>query len=161
MKTRCLISFMVVGALMLLCQSAIADDLDDLKATFNKFQIASNTGDVETMFPILDDKVVRLGPDDGFPRAIPNKEIKERAKQAHIKWYETHIDRHVQHKPDFRVIGNTGLVWGLVERTVVNKKSGIAQIFSSRSSCVYVKSDGKWTLVLIHASSNPQTQTLY
>jgi len=157
MKTRGLISFMVVGALMILCQPAMADDLDDLKATHQKYIMAENTGDVETIFAIFQDQAVLIRGTDGIPKTI----VKERAKKGYGKWRETHSVRHIEHKPDFRVIGNTGLVWGLVERTVVNKKSGIAQIFSSRSSCVYVKSDGKWTLVLIHASSNPQTQTLY
>jgi ketosteroid isomerase-like protein len=148
---------MLVGALMLLYQPAIADDLDDLKATHQKYIMAENTGDVETIFAIFQDQAVLIRGTDGIPKTI----VKERAKKGYGKWRETHSVRHIEHKPDFRVIGNTGLVWGLVERTVVDKKSGIAQIFSSRSSCVYVKSDGKWTLVLIHASSNPQTQTLY
>jgi len=152
---------MVVGALMLLCQPAIADDLDDLKATHQRWIMATNTGDAETMFAILDDQAVMIRPVDGFPKTFPNKEIKERAKQGYIKWLETHSARVHSHKPDYRVIGNTGLVWGLVERTEVNKKSGITQKSYSKNSCVYVKSDGKWTLLLLHASSLPQTQTLY
>ena len=121
MKTLSLISFIVVGALMLLCQPAIADDLDDLKATHQKFTMAVNTGDVETMFAMMDDNVVKLGPEDGIPHAIPNKEIKERVKQIFMKMFETHSMQYMWYKPDFRVIGNTGLVWGLVEQTVVNK----------------------------------------
>ena len=161
MKTRCLISFMVVGALMLLCQPAIADDLDDLKAAVNKYTMAINTGDVETQFAILDDKLVRLGSEDGIPHAIPNKEVKERIKQAYMKRSETHSTRLMRYKPDFRVIGNTGLVWGLVQRTRVNKKSGITRISTSKNSLTFVKSDGKWILVLIHSTPIPPTQTLY
>jgi ketosteroid isomerase-like protein len=150
-----------VGALMLLCQPAIADDLDDLKATHQKFFMAANAGDVETMFAILDDKMVKVVNTDSFPKTFPNKEVKERIKQMYIKWYETHSVQVMWHKTDFRVIGNTGLVWGLAERTEVNKKSGIAQKYFNKNTSVYLKSDGKWTLVLIHASPIPQTQTLY
>jgi len=148
---------MVVGAFMILCQPAIADDLDDLKATHQKYIMAENTGDVETIFACFQDQAVLIRGTDGIPKTI----VKERAKKGYGKWLETHSVRHIEYKPDFRVIGNTGLVWGLVERTVVNKKSGIAQIISCRSSYVYGKSDGKWTIVLIHASSTPQTQTVY
>ena len=161
MKTRCLISSIVVGALMLLCQPAIADDLDDLKAAVNKYTMAVNTGDGETQFAMFHDQFVLIRSIDGIPKTFPNKEIKERAKQGFIKWLETHSARMLFHKPDFRVIGNTGLVWGFVERTEVNKKSGITQKYYGKLSLVFVKSDGKWTLLLIHSSSLPQAQTLY
>ena len=160
MKTRCLISFMVVGALLLLCQPAIADDLDDLKAMHQKHIMATNAGDAETLFAIYHDQLVLFRPEDGVPKAIPNKGFKERAKQGYSKWLETHSVRTIYHKPDFKVIGNTGLVWGLVERTVVNKKSGITKKQYNKNSSVYVKSDGKWTLLHIHASSIPQAQTV-
>ena len=161
MKTRCFVSLILVAAFVLLSQPAIADDLADLKATHMKFTMAGNTGDVETMFALLDDTAVRLGARDGVPHAIPNKEIKERVKQGYIKWYETHSARAMWHKPDFRVIGNTGLVWGLVDWTIVNKKSGITQKLFLKCSYTYVKSDGKWILVLFHESSIPSTQTLH
>jgi len=152
---------MVVGALMLLCQPAIADDLDDLKATHQKMTMAINTGDVETMFAMMDDKVVKLGSNDGVPHAIPNKEVKERVKQIFMKMFETYSLQYMWYKPDYRVIGNTGLIWGLVESTLVNKKSGITRISHLKCSSTYVKSDGKWVLVLTHDSPIPPTQTLY
>ena len=78
-----------------------------------------------------------------------------------MKNFETHIGQYMWYKPDFRVIGNTGLVWGLAEFTTVNKKSGIARRSHLKSSFTYVKSDGNWILVLIHDTPVPQTQTLY
>jgi len=152
---------MVVGALMLLCQPAIADDLDDLKATHQKLIMAINTGDVETMFAMMDDKVVRLGSNDGVPHALQNKEFKEQIKHGYMKWFETHLTQHFWYKPDYRIIGNTGLVWGLLEWNVINKTSGLVQRSHLKGSCTYVKSDGKWILVLTHDSSIPPTQTLY
>jgi hypothetical protein len=126
-----------------------------------KFTMAFNTGDMETFFGLMDDNVTKFGPREGVPRAVPNKEIKERAKQANIKYHETHSFRSLSYKPDFRVIGNTGLVWELVERTIFNKKSGITQRLFLKCSYTYVKSDGKWIVVLYHESSIPSTQTLH
>ena len=55
MRTRCIISLLVVAAFMLLAQPAIADDLADLKATHQRYLKAQNTGDLETMFQIWQD----------------------------------------------------------------------------------------------------------
>jgi len=159
MKTRCFISLVALGAFMLLCQPAIADDLDDLKATVMKMSQAVNTGDVETLFACLDDNMAKFEPEDGIPHVL-NKDIKERVKQGFIKWYETHIYMGMWHKPEFRVIGNTGLVWGLVEVTVVNKNSGIAQKSFLKFSQTFVKSEGKWFCVFNHQSPIPSTLTL-
>ena len=160
MKTRCLVSLILVATFVLLCQPAIADDLAELKATHMKMNKAINTGDVETFFDLTDDYTVMFGPDTGIPHALPGKEIKERVKQAFAKWYETHTNRTMWYKPDYRVIGNTGLVWGLVERTITNKQTGVTQKLFLKISLTYVKSDGKWISVLSHSSSIPTTQTL-
>ena len=160
MKTRCLVSLILVATFMLLSQPAIADDLDDLKATVMKMSQAVNTGDMETLFACVDDNMAKFAPEDGIPHVL-NKEIKERVKQALIKWSETHTQRGMWHKPEFRVIGNTGLVWGLMEVTVVNKKSGIAQKSFLKCSQTFVKSDGKWLCVFNHQSPIPSTLTLY
>ena len=52
MKTRWVISLMVLGAFVLISQPAIADDLADLKAAHMSWVKALNTGDVETFMDL-------------------------------------------------------------------------------------------------------------
>ncbi len=56
--------------------------------------------------------------------------------------------------PQYRVIGTTGLVW-LHYALAVKPKDGPMQILFGRSTFAFVKSDGKWLMVDLHASSLP------
>ena len=161
MKSRCVVSLMVVAAFMLISQPAIADDLADLKATHIRLNKANNTGDMETQFQFVDDRAVMFGPRYGVPHVLRGKEHKAMVKQLYIKFRETHIYRAMWYKPDYRVIGNTGLVWGLIEETIISKTSGITQKYFLKASETYVKSDGKWIWVLGHYTPIPQTQTIH
>ena len=161
MKTRCVISLMVLGAFMLISQPAIADDLADLKATHMMLIKANNTGDMETVFESVDDRAVMFGATNGIPHVIRGKENKAFVKQLYVKFHETHVLILMWHKPDYRVIGNTGLVWGLIESTTISKNSGIRQKSYLKASETYVKSDGKWIWVLGHYTPIPSTQTIY
>ena len=167
MKTRCVISIMVLGAFIFLPQAVLAgdvEDLEELKAIHMMLIKAGNTGDMETLFKFVDDHAIRFGAMRGIPHVIRGKEHKERVKQLYAKFYETHVYFAMWHKPDYRVIGNTGLIWGLVEETRISKKSGITQRSFLKVSQTFVKSDDpdvKWLFVLGHYTPIPQTQTLY
>jgi len=67
MKTRCVISLIVVGAFVLLSQPAIADDLADLKATHKILLKAVNTGDVKTIFEYWQEGTIWIPDTGGFP----------------------------------------------------------------------------------------------
>ncbi len=157
MKTRCLISLMVAVAVMLFSQPALADDLADLKATYMTLWKAANTGDVETMFEIMHDGRIFIGAEHGFPLVMTDR---ARTKQVWAKIYETHRIRIMWYKPDFRVVGNTGLVWGHTEISIMSK-NGSGTRHSLQTSLVFVKSEGKWKLILQQYTPVPQTVTLY
>ena len=148
MRTRWIISLVVVTAFMILAQPAIADDLADLRATHQRFAKAWNTGDMETVFQIWQDGGIWLPADRAFPD-VTNSAI---GKQMFTKWLETHMYRSSWHKVDYKDIGDTGLVWGLRAATVIVKATGTGKRFFYKTTFVYVKSEGKWQAVMSHDS---------
>jgi len=157
MKTRCLIPFMVVGALMLLCQPAIADDRTDLMAAFESYMKAFNTGDVETFMDFWVEGGIFLHPGSAFPHVIKIAG----AKRYWIRWFETHTARMSLYKPDFLVIGNTGLLWGHSSMVTMNKEKGIGKNNFNQLSITWVKSEGKWKVAVWHVSRMPQETELF
>lgn len=146
MRSRFVIPFMVIVALVFLSQPAIADDLADLKAAHQGFNKGWNTGDVETIFQIWQDGGIWLPINSGFPD-VTNSAI---GKQMFGKWFETHMYRLNWHKVDYKVIGDTGLVWGLRSSMVIVKATGTGKRYFMKSTVVFVKSEGKWQAVMSH-----------
>ena len=146
MRIRCIISLLVVAAVMILAQPAIADDLADLKAAHQMFIKGWNTGDVETVFQIWQDGGIWLPINRGFPD-VTNSAI---GKQMFTKWFETHMYRTNWHKVDYKVIGDTGLVWGLREGLVIVKANGTGKRYFMKTTVTFVKSEGKWGAVMHH-----------
>jgi hypothetical protein len=56
---------------------------------------------------------------------------------------------------DYKVIGNTGLVWGLTTATVMVKATGTGKRTFNKSTLVFVKTDGKWQAVMSHTTPLP------
>jgi hypothetical protein len=54
----------------------------------------------------------------------------------------------------YRVIGNTGLVWGY-HRDAIKPKDGQLQSYLHRALLVYVKVDGRWLRAATHQSAVP------
>src|SRR4029450_11534654 len=73
-----------------------------------------------------------------------------------IEQYFNIIDfiRITPHTAEFRVVGNTGLVWGHYAQTT-KQKSGVVRTVYLRFAHTYVKIDGMWTLLLYHRSLLP------
>ena len=157
MKTRCVVSFMVLAAFMLISQPAIADDLADLKATHMTYMKALNTGDVETFMGFwIDGGVVFFG-----SRAFPVQINIARDKKLWSRILQTHRLTLIPYKPDYRVIGNTGLVWGHFTEVLMNKEKGVGKRRFRKFSYTYAKSEGKWKIALFHASPIPGDQEIF
>jgi len=157
MKTRCLISLMVVAAFMLISQPAIADDLADLKATHQIILKAWNTGDVKTAFEYWQEGAIWSPNECGFIWVTQ----KALGIQMFTKFFETYTYRTMWYKADYRVIGNTGLVWGLRVITVRNKTTGIGRRTFLKTSIVFMKSEGKWAVVMHHDEPIPSAVDLF
>jgi ketosteroid isomerase-like protein len=153
MKIRLLSSLVVIGAFMLMPQPSMADDLDDLKAAYMSYTKAENNGDVETFMDFWIDGGIFLYPGSVFPVVVNIA----RGKRTWSKYYETHTARKITYKPDYRVIGNTGLVWGHFQRVVRNKKNGKGERRFSQFSMTWVKSEGKWKVAAFNIRSIAQT----
>ena len=145
-RTICIISLLVVAAFMILAQPAIADDLADLKATHQRYDKAWNTGDLETVFQIWQDGGIWLPASGAFP-IVTNS---ERGKAMFAKWLETHLYRRSWYKVDYKVIGDTGFVWGLRSSTHIVKATGTGKRYFVKTMYVFVKSEGKWKAVVHH-----------
>jgi ketosteroid isomerase-like protein len=157
MKTRCLISLMVLAAFMLMSQPATADDVADLKAAHMTLLKAVNTGDVKTMFEIWQEGTIWSPDECGFIWVIQ----KAAGIQMLTKFFETYTYRSRWYKADYRVIGNTGLVWGLRVKTVRNKRTGVGRRTFLKTTLVFIKSEGKWGVVMEHDTAIPEEVDLF
>jgi uncharacterized protein (TIGR02246 family) len=160
MKSRIFmpLTLMVIAAsMMFFSQVALADDLADLKATHQKLNNAWNTGDLDTFFEIWQDGGIWLPASQAFP-VVTNSAI---GKQMFGKWLETHFSRSQWYKVDYRVIGDTGLVWGVTTNTTFVKATGLGKRTFEKETLVFVKSDGKWKGVMSHSTPIPTEAEIY
>ncbi len=118
---------------------------------------AWNTGDLNTVFEIWQDGGIWLPTNRGFPD-VTNSAI---GKQMFGKWLETHIYRSNWYKVDYKVIGDTGLVWGLRATMIIVKATGTGKRYFMKSSYVFVKSEGTWKAVMHHDTPIPSESDIF
>jgi uncharacterized protein (TIGR02246 family) len=148
---------MVLAAFMIFSQPVLADDLADLKAAHQKISRAFNAGDVQSMFAIWQEGAIYISYVQGFPMVTS----KERGIKMFTKFFEAHVYRATWYKADYRVIGNTGLVWGLVTRVIINKRTGVGKRTFLKTSLVFMKSEGKWGVVMEHNTPIPSAVDIF
>ena len=157
MRTRWVISLVVLGALILLPQAVLADDLADLKAAHQKMLNAMNTGDIQGIFEVWQEGAIWVPDTLGFPIVTNTEE----GRTMFTMLFATHTYRVLWYKVEYRLIGNTGLVWGLVGRGVRNKTTGVGKRTFLKASLVFVKSEGKWVCVMEHMTPIPKEVDLF
>jgi len=147
MRHLAVISLIVVATLMLHCQPAIGDDLADLKAVNESIEKAMNAGDAKALFEnVQDEAVLLMG--NGFPEVL-NTAI---ALPMMTQVFENNTARTSWYKVDYRVIGDTGLVWGVTTGSWTNKATNETETNYAKACRVFTKSEGKWKMVMIHTS---------
>lgn len=146
MKYRIVIALIIVASFIIFTQPAIADDLADLKTTHQKYMKAWNAGDMDTVFEIWQEGGIWVPTDRGFP-VVTNNAM---GKQMFGKWLESHMYWSNWYKVDYKVIGNTGLVWGLRETVTIVKATGTGKRNYYKCTYVFVKSEGTWGGVMHH-----------
>jgi len=150
MRSLMMFSLLFFVGFSLLSQPVSADDLDDLKATTQRYANAWNTRDLDTILEIED--ASGFGYSTAFPRPLIDK---EQLRKAYARYFEMmELIRVTTYKDEYRVIGNTGLVWGLYSQTTKQKNGPLRTVYLRHAS-TYVKSEGKWKLVLYHRSFIP------
>ena len=142
------VGFLAVLAIPSAAQGA---DLDDLKAAHEAMIKALNTRDTQAFAAGFYDREVRFSPTDPFPADI-EKASRASGPQGDSGTLESRTTTPVNLQ--YRVIGNTGLVWGY-HRDTVKPKDGQLQSYLARGLFVYVKSNGKWLRAATHLSAVP------
>jgi ketosteroid isomerase-like protein len=138
--------------LLLAPQLAFGTDVDDLKATDERWYQAWNSRDIDRLKAIYHDSWVTFGKSNPFPQITENNdEFWQRIKD----WFAIReVVNGTQIDPQYRVVGNTGIVWGHTRR-VVKQKDGPQETTYRRFMRTYVKLNGKWLLIARHASAIP------
>jgi hypothetical protein len=157
MRPRIVVSLIVVAALMSLSQPAIADDLADLKAAHQMLDKAWNTGNVAGAFEVWQDGGIWLPASYAFP-IVSSTAV---GIPMFTKWLETHIYRYRWYKVDYRVTGDTGFVWGVRTTTEIAKATGTGKRRFLKTTMVFMKSEGKWKVVMLHDTPIPSDADIF
>lgn len=129
---------------------AHGDETRDLKAAFEAEIGAVNARDLEALMGTQHEQVISLSP--ASPSPIDGKAAR---RQGYQKLFETMEAFTVTpDNPQYRVVGDTGVVWGTY--TIESKpKGGPAATASVRFSRTYIKANGQWQLFVYHVSPVP------
>jgi ketosteroid isomerase-like protein len=130
--------------------AARGDDIADLKATFDQEVKALNSRDFKAYVASAHDQVILFG-------IYPPFELEgiEAYRQRYFTLFSTYQSvTFTPLNPQFRVIGNVGVAWGH-DQVELKPKDGPLQIYPGRYTFVYMKADGKWLRVVVHASPPP------
>ncbi len=143
---------LVIGLVALLWTPTVAlsDDVDDLKTALTQVTDALAKKDLEALSSLLYDNIVFFGLDAPFP--VVGKNAFRQVVQGLFSTNE--VVKETDLNPQFRVIGNTGFVWGHSMFTG-KPKDGPLQTTFARMTIAWVKADGKWLVGLVHFSRIP------
>jgi ketosteroid isomerase-like protein len=145
---RALLGCLVVVGL-LVSTPALAGDVDDLKATYEKAVKAYNSHD-DAMFGTVHESTVYYAPNSPF--AIKGKA----AYQKTIKkiWAAMEHTAFKPINPQFMVSGSTGIISGHYA-LAMKLKDGPMRTTFGRFTATCTKSDGKWLVISSHYSAIP------
>ena len=147
MRHLAVISLMIVATLIFQCQPAIGDDLADLKAANESLDKALTAGDADAIFEIWQDGAVMIT-GAGFPRVTNNATFQPEV----IQLLEIISIQPSWYKIDYKVIGDTGLVWGVGIISITVKATNTVETEYAKICRMYAKSDGQWKIVMVHTS---------
>ena len=143
MNRRLLIVAIAIGALVLMPVLAGAGDLEDLKATWDSSVEAFNSMNVERHFDAYHNLYV-----SGFSEDVL---ITGHAKAATLStsgFEENEVQRFDPINAEYRIIGGTGLVYGIAYHEW-KRKGEPAKTMYVRFLNVLVKQNGKWKIIAI------------
>ena len=147
-NVRGFLGWLVVLAL-LVGTPAVADDVGDLKATFDQAVKAHASKDA-AFFSMMHDQGVVFSP------SVPFAQNGKAAYEQYTRgvWAAMDSTTFVPVNPQFKVIGSTGIAWGHYAMALKPKDGGSRSMFG-RYTVVFAKSGGKWLAVAAHYSALP------
>ena len=125
-------------------------DIDELKAAFEQLIQTLNTRNLDAFVATVHDGVAGFTIASPFP--LDGQEVIRQFVQAMIAHTESNTFMPIH--PQFRVIGNTWVVWS--HHAVARKpKDGPQTTVFGRSTFTFVQTDGQWRCVSFHHSLLP------
>jgi ketosteroid isomerase-like protein len=125
-------------------------EVDDLKATVEQLTAALNKRDLDAWSSIAHDQMVVFNAISPFP--VDGKAAQRQVYQTIFNNTESLTSTLLNFQ--YRVIGETGIVWGHM-MFAVKPKDGPMQVSYGRALGTYTKVEGKWRLVAVHLSAIP------
>jgi ketosteroid isomerase-like protein len=125
-------------------------DVDDLRAAYEQAIAKINERDLEGYFAFHHDQEVLFAPDGPF--AIDGKATWRQALQRLFANSESMTVTPVN--PQFRVIGDTGIVW-THHIVSIKPKDGPLQTMYLRFNAAFARIDGRWKFATVHLSRIP------
>ena len=134
---------------------ALAGDLEDLEGGFEEILERLNAKDLKGFLNGWHPDAVLMVYDYVFPvdRADAGEEIWSQIFDDFL--VSTESIRLIPVDVDFRVVGDTGIVWGTAQN-VTELKNGTRQVVNLRLSATFVKTGGRWLLLSWQSSIPPE-----
>ena len=129
-------------------------DVDDLKDTHEQVIRALNTRDADAYVAAWHHRAVQLRRNAEL--ATDYERLGKAALHQGLQNFFTNTERFTVTwlDPQYRVIGNTGIVWGHV-RGERKPKDRPAETWTARATMIYAKLDARWLRVCSHISATP------
>ena len=146
-----LITSATILALLIAPAAGLADDVESLKAAFEKEIGLVNANDLEPLMAMQHEQVVVMN-----PRSADATDTHAARRQGYEQLFAGMESFTVTPQtPQYRVVGDTGVVWGTYSISA-KPKDGEAATFPARFSRTYVRENGAWQLFLYHVSPVPE-----
>ncbi len=150
-------TFVFVLILGIMISPLSAGDVDDLKAAFDQALEYLSQKDLDAFLSIWHPEAVLFSRNEVHPT--------DRAKLDDRVWanlFEDFFARiisagYTQQAVEWRVVGDTGLVWGLT-RLAVDPRFQASFEQDTRLTAVFVKVDGEWLILLWNNAPLPEGQ---
>lgn len=125
-------------------------ETDQLRATFEQLREAYNAHDLERLLALLHEEVVIFSTSSPFP--IAGKAAAHQAYQTGFAHYEQTTFTPIN--PHFRVLGDTGIVWGHAAITLKPKDGPVSTVYT-RQTWTFIKVGERWMGACAHVSRLP------
>ena len=146
-----------VSVLILLAvpQLTFGADVDDLRAVNESANKAFNSRDSAALAAMVHPGMVFFDRDSAFAEVSPMQNAEASARTGLQSWFDTFESLTIAPvNMQYRVVGYTGIVWGY-ETLTYKPKDGPMRTIQSRVTSTYIKSGGKWLLLMSHGSAIP------
>ena len=150
-----LLTSVLILILLFFPQFTFGSDLDEFKAVVETFTQAFNSMDADVIAQMTHPGLVVSEADDPFPNVYPNP---DEFKEILQNWFST-VDsvKFININPQYKIVGNTGIFWCILESRIKQKGSSLNTGYE-RQTMTFVKSDGKWRVLMYHHSKFPIDQ---